>query len=242
MVQDILSDMDSDEVNSLGDTIESQQVAQILKTTYNEIIDGVDHWPHLDTLVQLEASGDNTKPTHMRMPTNLQFLNWIKYNKRLSTDTKDKYTDVSHMLPHDFLSYLNQRNSSESTVTTVTDFSSVSLLVRNDRHPTYWTSFDDEYIVFDSHYSTTDTTLQTSKTQCRGPRDAVFTLSDSFIPDLPAKAFSYLLAEAKSVAFNVLKQSANAKEEQRSKRQRYRLSLGKWRHGDGITYAGFGRK
>lgn len=242
LVQDILSDMDSDDVNSISDTVEAQQVAKILKTTYNEIIDGVDHWPHLNTLVQLEASGDNTKPTHMRMPDNLQFLNWVKYNKKLTGDTKDKYSDVSYMTPHDFLSYINQRNSTASTVTTVTDFSSVTLLVRNDHNPSYWTSFDDEYIVFDAYYSTLDTTLQTSKTQAEGPRDAVFTVSDTFIPDLPAKAFSYLLAEAKSVAFNALKQSANAKEEQKSKRQRYRLSLGKWRHGDGITSATFGRK
>lgn len=242
MTQDILSDMDSDEVNSISDTIEAQQVAQILKTTYNEIIDGHDNWPHLNTLVQLEASGDNTKPTHMRMPTNLQHLNWIKYNKRKSGDTKDKYSNVCYMTPFDFMSYINQRNSADSTVTSVTDFSSVTLLIRNDHHPTYWTSFDDEYIVCDAHYSTLDDTLQTVKTQAEGPRDAVFTISDTFIPDLPAKAFSYLLAEAKSVAFNALKQSANAKEEQRSKRQRYRLSLRKWRHDNGAASAGFGRK
>ena len=242
MVQDILSDMDSDEVNSVSDTVEAQQVGQILKTTYYEILDGVDHWPHLNTLVQLEASGDNTKPTHMKMPETLQFLNWVKYNKRLSTDTKDKYTTIDYMEPFDFISYINQRDSSASTTTAVTDFSSVILLVRNDRHPTYYTSFDDEYLVFDSHYSTLDDTLQTSKTQAEGPRDVSFTISDTFVPDLPAKAFSYYLAEAKSVAFNALKQSANPKEEQRSKRQRYRLSLSKWRHGNGITYAGFGRK
>jgi hypothetical protein len=242
MTQDILSDMDSDEVNSIGDTVESQQVGQILKTTYHEIIDGVDHWPHLATLVQLEASGDNNKPTHMRMPENLQRLNWIKYNKRKSTDTKDKYADVSYMEPEDFLSFINQRNSSDSDVTSVTDFSNVTLLIKNDKQPQYWTSFDDEYIVFDSYDSAVDDTLVTAKTQCMGPRDAVFTISDDHIPDLPAKAFSYFLAEAKSVAFNVLKQSANAKEEQKSKRQRYRLSLGKWRQGNGITYSSFGRK
>ncbi len=34
IVQEILSDMDSDEVNSIDDTTESEQVATIVKSTY----------------------------------------------------------------------------------------------------------------------------------------------------------------------------------------------------------------
>jgi hypothetical protein len=40
MTQDILSDMDSDEVNSINDSVESLQVAQIIKTTYFNIVNG----------------------------------------------------------------------------------------------------------------------------------------------------------------------------------------------------------
>lgn len=242
LVQDILNDLDSDEVDSINDTVEAQQIAQIIETTYYEIIDGKDEWPHLNTLVQLEASADADKPTHMRMPENLQYLKWVKYNKRKSTDTRDKYADVTYLTPKDFMDYVNQRVSSNSNITEVTDFSSVSLLIRNDVAPTYWTSFDDDYIVFDAYDSAVDTTLQQSKSQAEGPRDATFSIEDTFIPDLPAKSFSYLLAEAKSVAFNALKQAANQKEEQRSNRQRYRMSGEKWRHEGGVTYKSYGRK
>lgn len=34
MVQDILSEMDSDEVNSINDTVEAEQVATIIKNCY----------------------------------------------------------------------------------------------------------------------------------------------------------------------------------------------------------------
>lgn len=34
LVQDILNDLNADNVNSIDDTIESQQVAQIVKSTY----------------------------------------------------------------------------------------------------------------------------------------------------------------------------------------------------------------
>jgi len=242
MVQDILSDMDSDEVNSISDTVESMQVAQVIKTTFYEIIDGVDVWPHLETLVQLEGLGLTAKPTHMQLPETLSFIEWIKYNKRTATDTKDKYTTVAYKSPSDFMDYLNLRDSSASTTTVVTDFSSVSLNIRNDYAPTYWTSFDDDYIVFDSHDSAVDTTLIASKTQAHGPRDVSLTLTDGAVPDLPSNAFSYLLAEAKSTCFNTLKQSANAKEEQKSKRQRYRLSNTKHRIDRSIEFAGYGRR
>ena len=40
MTQDIMSDMDSDDINSINDSVEALQVAQIIKTTYYNIIDG----------------------------------------------------------------------------------------------------------------------------------------------------------------------------------------------------------
>ena len=38
IVQEILSDMDSDEVNSIDDTVESQQVASIVRSAYMAIM------------------------------------------------------------------------------------------------------------------------------------------------------------------------------------------------------------
>lgn len=242
MALDILNDMDSDAVDSINDTSEALQVAQILKTTYYEIIDGVDYWPHLNTLVQLTGLADVTKPTFLLLPETLQHMRWFKYNKRKSTDTKDKYAEVKYKSPDDFVTYTNNRVSSDSTVDVTSDFSSTSLLLRNDHAPTYWTSFDDTYIVCDSYDSAVDSTLQTSKTQASGPRTPTFTISDTFTPDLPENVFSYYLSEAKSVCFNALKQSANPKEEQRSKRQRYRAVGNKRRDNQTGGFASYGRR
>ena len=38
ITQDIMSDMDSDNVNSINDSVEALQVAQVVKTTYYNII------------------------------------------------------------------------------------------------------------------------------------------------------------------------------------------------------------
>lgn len=240
MTQDILSDMDSDEVNSINDSVESLQVAQIIKTTYYNIIDGRDY-DFLYELFQLDASGTSSRPTHMKLPENIIDLKYIKYNCKTLTDTKDKYLKIKYLMPEDFMEVVDSRNSSKSNVTVVTDPTGISINVMNDKAPEYFTSFDDENLVFDSYDSQVDTTLQNNKTQCHGKRSVAFTLLDSFTPDLPVQMFSYLLAEAKSTAFVTLKQMPNAKAEQISNSQKRRMSQDAWRVKNGIHYPNYGR-
>ena len=241
MVQDIMSDMDSDDVNSINDTVEALQVAQIIKSTYYNIIDGKD-FPFLYETFQLDSSGTAARPTHMGIPETIIDLKSLNYNCRKLTDTKDRYKEILYKTPEDFLYILNQRNSSESKVTTVTDTTGISLLIYNDRAPQYFTSFDDDNLVFDAYDSAVDTTLVTSKTQCHGKRSVAFTLLDTFTPDLPVQMFTYLLAEAKSTAFLTLKQMANQKAEQVSISQKRRMSQEAWKLKNGITYPNYGRR
>jgi len=56
------------------------------------------------------------------------------------------------------------------------------------------------------------------------------------------KVFPYLVSEAKSTAFNSIKQAANNKEEQKSRRQRTHLSREKWRTNGGMRFPDYGRK
>lgn len=241
IVQDILSDMDSDEINSINDTLESVQVAQIVKTTYYNILDGKD-FPFLYELFQLSTSGTTARPTHMRIPDTIMDLDWIKYNVRKSTDTRDKFQKIQYKSPEDFVEITDKRISSDSNISTITDASGIKIYIYKDRAPTYFTSFDDDYLVFDAYDSAVETTLQNSKTQCHGKKNVSFTLSDAFIPDLPVQMFSYLLSEAKSTAFLTLKQMANPKAEQISVSQKRRMSQEAWKLRNGISYPHYGRK
>jgi hypothetical protein len=240
LTQRILNDMSGDEVNSIGDTIESEQVAQIIRDTYDEII-ASRSWPHLNRLISLTPHGA-ARPTHMDTDPAWTYLDLIKYNVRIQTATRDNYDDILYMAPDEFLYLSNQRDSSSSSVDTITDPSGVKLFIINDDRPRYWTTFDDEVIVFDSYDSQVETNLQESKTQCWGNSEPTWNHVDAFTPDLPAKAFPYLLAEAKSVAFNSLMQVGNQKAEQQSRRQRVWLSREKWRNGQGMKTPDYGRK
>lgn len=241
LVQDILSDMDSDEVNSINDSVEALQVAGIIKSTYFNIIDGRD-WPHLYEMFQLTASGTADRPTHMQLPENIIDVSWVKYDCKEFGETRDRVKPIKYKTPAEFMDILEQRDSTDSTVDEVADPTGVSLNIHNDRAPLYFTSFDNEYIIFDAYDIAVDNTLQTSKTQCYGKRYPTWTVSDTFIPDLPIQTFSYLLNESKSTCSLRLKQAPDHKAEQHSITQRRRQSQSAWRVSGGITYPNYGRK
>lgn len=243
MVQDIMNDMDFDYVNSLSDTPEALQVATIIRTTYFELLTNRT-WPHTKKLSKLQPSNDNSKPNYLRVPESLYELDWLKYNRKSANDTQDRWKDIELIDPREFVNRVMRRNTNDSHVEAVEDFGGTELYIINNKAPEYCTTFDDEWVVFDSYNSEVDTILQASKCQAMIVEEPEFVISDDFVPDMPAKAFPYLLAESKSVAFNALKQLANNKEEQRSRRQRTYLARGKYRIGNYLLNErpDFGRK
>lgn len=241
MTQDIASDLETDEINSINDTIESQQIAQIIKTSFFEMV-GNRNWSHLKRTFQLESSTSDAHPTHLKVQELVKELLFFMYNKRTVTDTKDKYKELTWYEPEEFLRKTNNRDSSQDNVILVSDFGGIDFYIKNDKAPEYYTSFDDSYLVCDSFDEYVDDTLQTSKTQAVGYMEPVWEHLDGAIPDLPSEAFPALLAEAKSTAFFVLKQQPNQKAEQKSARQQRWLSRKDWTIKGGVRYPDYGRR
>ncbi len=242
IVQDILNDIDGDEVNNISDTVEAQQIAQVVKTTFFNIIENGRSWPHLEQLFVLEA-GTVAKPVYMKLPEDVQEVKWVKYNKKQVGDAYDRMAEVQYKTPEEFMAILDARVNDVAEISQITDDSGVILNIRNDAAPTYYTSFDDEYLVFDSYDSAIDATnLVSSKSQCFGRRVPTFTISDTFVPDLPGNMFSYLLAESKATCFLNFKQSQNPKAEQVALTHKRRMSQSAWRVQRGITYPNYGRR
>src|SRR5882762_113903 len=78
MTQDIMSSLSSDEVNSISDTVESMQVATIIKNKYFDVVNRVD-LPEHEQLIQLLPSLDSTSPVQMFVPDNVAEIKWLKY-------------------------------------------------------------------------------------------------------------------------------------------------------------------
>ena len=206
LTQSILNDLDGEPVNSIFDTEEAIQYANVIRDTYFNIV-AARQTPEHDQLLKLTALSDSTRPTIFKYPTNVKEIRLFEY------DGKEVYWKD----PVKFLDSLP--NPGDSGVLSYTDpTSDITLTCRTDKRPRYYTSFDNEYIICDSYDSNVETTLQESKTRCWGTKYPTFTMSDSFVPDLNETLFPYLLAESKSVCFSVFKSGSDPKVEQAARR------------------------
>ncbi len=247
-VQNILSSLGSDEVNSVSDTTESLQVLSILKTTYFNMV-GRLHLPEHGQLIQLDPSLDSTMPVLMYIPSEVTKLQWLKYFNNVSVDTDDD-TDFQHdlnvditsdgnstvappgynyitILPiREFIDMTNSFNPSNSNVLsfTFTDSNNgfpgnYTFYYKNNKNPQFCTIIGDYYVIFDGYDASTDSTLQSSKTMGYGEISPTWSDTDTFIPNLDDEQVPLLLNEAKSLAYFELKQSVHTKAEQEAKRQ-----------------------
>lgn len=226
MTQNILSAMDSDEVNSISDTIESLQVAYVIKETFDEQFNNIEI-PEMRGLIQLNGISDVLKPNYMKVPDAVKNFEWIKYRDDRNSQ---RFTDVMYVSPEEFLQMQFEYSSSSDNVFLTTDpVSGVQYYIKTNKAPTYYTSFDNNYIAFDSYDSDYDATLISSKSAAFGTKETSFLLEDTFIPPIESSLFPLLLAEAKSVCFINVKQTGSTKEEQRARRQRVRMQNDKFK-------------
>lgn len=221
VVQKAMEALGSDEVNSISDAVEATQIAQIAQDSYYELLNQRE-WPHLMKLKQLESVADADLPNYLRIPDDTVRIDSIKYD---NTDPNDSTSgaliqidEVQWCEPSVFLDMTQKRNTESSSVSTITDRDGVRYHIYTDQNPKYWTSFDDEYIVFDAYQVSIESTVQGNKSQmlCKVIPD--FVIADATVADAPAHFFQTWIAEIKSTAMLYIRQEVSPKDEQRARR------------------------
>jgi len=239
-VQDILNDMDEDPVNSIDDSFVGQQVAQIVRSTYEALMSNR-NWPHMRKLLQLEFAPSTNTPTHIVMPKNINELDFINYNVAQVGVTALQYREVKWKEPDAFLRFINNRNSDNDNVLVASDPSGIQLLILNDKAPDFYTSFDDTDLVFDSYDTQVDSAIQPNKIQAQAYVFPEWTHLDDFVPDIPQASEVLLLEEAKSRAMFKLKQTVDSKAEAERTRQSAWQARKARRANGGVKYPNYGR-
>lgn len=222
IVQRVLSAMNHDSVNSISSTVESRQIAEEAMVTYYDLMDR-DEWPHLLQLIQLEGLSDTTKPNYMKIPAEAVRIDDIRYEDTISGGTNRSFKRIHQLTPSEFLDMVLCRNSSDSNITVVENHNGIDMFIENDKAPEYWTTFDDEYIVFDSYDSAVETTMHANKSMVQAKVIPLWSSTDTFIPDMPDQMFSVYLSEVTAAAFTYWKQGQSPKDEQRASRGISRL-------------------
>jgi hypothetical protein len=220
MTQLILSAMDSDEVNSIHDTTEALQVVDQIETTYYDLVTTLD-FPDMWDFFELEPSLDLSKPTLLKLPKRVVHVDWLRYDISEPGNTVRKMKDIIPMEPKMFFDRMDSLNSGDP------DVYSYNLLVGaatfdirgyNDRSPTYYTSQNDQTIIFDNYDASHSSTIVGNRTKGYGQMMPLFEREDNFIPQLEPRQFSLFFNEAKSACFTDLKQYQNPKAEARARR------------------------
>lgn len=218
MTQDILSAMNSDAVNSVSDTVESEQVANEIRNTFYQLFTNSD-LPEFKGLITLQSLNSDATPHLLKIPETIANIDWIKYLDYRSAT----FVDCVYLTPEEYIHRVvlgSRANLTPFVEVALHPESPITYALPAEAHPKYYTSFDDPTIlVFDSFDSDNESYLTASNAMCWGTKNLTFIINDEFVPAIDANLFPRLLAEAKSACFINIKEVANSKEEQRARRQ-----------------------
>ena len=222
IVQSTLGSMDSDLVNTIGETIESEQIAITAQEQFLELAT-YQRVPQFEVLTQLVGLSDSTKATVMSIPVNATDIKDVRY-KKTDSSGNTYFEDVPYVSKEEFLDTQLQLRVGESNVGENVLDGNVRIPYRNDKHPECWTSFDDVTLVFDSIDTIVqgDDTLYNDNSLVLAYIIPEFELNDSFIPQVPVKLFPQYMNMIKEINSYEQRQIPNEVRSRRSERQTHR--------------------
>lgn len=172
-------------ISTIDDGLEAQQVASIAEKVFYDLDNDVFGNRQLESLVQLESLADSEKPNYLKLPTNASDIRHdvVMYNTSQS-NSEVLMNEMVYITPLEFLEKVGNIKAKTTNVL-ITDASGYKFRIATNKAPEYYTSFDDEFLVFDSYDKIADDTLQASKSGVITQIDRSFTQSDSYIIDFP---------------------------------------------------------
>lgn len=212
MTQKVLRKLVRESVTSISDTQLSRDVAEIIEEEYYFLVDShKEEYTWLRTVRELEAVGDTSQPTKIKIPEEVQDITLLRYRTDTSTDTAREWKTIPFKCPQDFIRESQSLTTSESNVTVYTTDDSVDLHILTDRFPDYYTSFDDEFIYFNAYDSSEEATVQQSRTTIECLVRPTFTQSDTFIPTLPSNLFTLLVERSVTTASTIFNKNTDTR-------------------------------
>lgn len=233
IVKDILTAMDSEEVDSIADTVEADQVATLCGVVFYNVITERD-LPENEELLKLTAASDSNFPTHFRYPDNVTNITDIWYK-----DSDGRYQEVCWK---NWKTFLQDTDGLGSDYDTVLDKNGgTDIRIQNNKRPQWYTSFDDDWIVMDSYESDVESTLQASKIRAYGLVRPTFTKTDTWTPDFDEELFPYYVAECTSMCMSLLSGGSDPKIEQSARRQKTHIIKNQYKSKRANKWSTFGR-
>lgn len=231
LVQSLLASMESDEVDSINDTVEGYNVALLCRDVFYDACTDL-ALDEQDRTVHLVSAANINTPTLFTVPPNVTKLYWVKYNQSDPLDinpTFPLFMTVQYVCFPDFLT--NQQALRQDTLAsaggdvaeqTIVDKSGNSFPIpyRTNAFPQFYTTFDNNSVLFDSYRQDIESTMQSSNTLCAARIFPEFQLADTFVPPFDSNQFAYYRNKCKVQAFAEFKQMPHQVAIENTKRQK----------------------
>lgn len=212
IVQRIAEFIDGETINSIHDTREAAQIANIVKETYQYLlqtreINTRDNIVHFDDVIQAE-----NKPNYLKYQDTVFEIFDLQYRDLDS----GRYSHIQYLDPDVFLQKALSLDPTDESVSQVLDYSGITYYIKNNKQPQYYTSFDDIHICFDSYNKDVEDTVHDNNVIAQGRYMPEFKLEDDFVPNMAPQHFPLLLSKSKEVSGMELKEYANPLESDRA--------------------------
>ena len=221
--------MDSDAVSTYNETIESEQIALTAQEQYMELAT-YQRVPQFEQLTKLITPGSTPTGSILNIPALATDVYDIRY-RHIDSNDNTTYRAMKFLSKTDFLNQQLDLKVGEDNVEENTLSNGVKIPFRTDKSPEYYTTFDDETIVFDSIDSIAEggNSIDGDNSLAIAYIIPEFELEDNFIPDLPIKLFPQYLDMIKEVNSYEQRQFGNEirtkKAERQSNRNRHFASI-----------------
>lgn len=213
MTERVAEFVNASRVDSIHDSNEAYKIATIIKETYDDMVLSQEIQTALE-LFKLQSSSTETAKTCLVLPDIALTLDIVKY-----TNHQGKLYSPQYLEPMDFVAHSLDLDVTRDEVETVVDAETgITYNIQNNKDPTYYTLISGKYLIFDSYNNDFEDTLQGRHAICYGHTLPVFTLSDTFVPDLQEQQFQVLLSRAKTAADMELRGNLNQLEYDRGKK------------------------
>lgn len=233
VVQSFLNRTDGFYVDSIFDTDESQQVAEIAEEVFHTLQEEYRNLLTFQKDINLDAVSDTSRPNYLLIPEDIQRIQdsrlWYNVAKIGDTNTTLSYKELTYLSPTEFMEVVNARdvNTTDSNVEKVEGYDGTYMAVINNQFPTYWTSFDGQFIVCDSYHKEYDSSLQASKTKMVATVIPTFLQKDDFVIPLPESMQQLYRDLVEDEARSALREQRDPVVAQRARRMRIKMQQDK---------------
>ena len=225
MVQQVGKSISSDEISTLGESIEAEDIETIVLNVLEDIVNRRE-WTWRQNQVRRGTPVGGTEVTSLELPDDCDTLQVLRYRNSTDATTNRSYEEVKYIYPEDFLELCEQQAAGNPGTDTVL-IGSAEIFVRNNKPPQFYTSFKQGVVMMDSYDSAVDptgvTTANSLLTCVVGIDTSGAAGNPTYVPDMPTRFFPLWLQESQAVASQQLRKMPNDRAEREARRTYIRL-------------------